>query len=94
MDPHYFLHHLTLSEAIDYIHGQDRRQRQAWEQTRVLSNVICKCFTGESLDDWVFPWEKLSTSGILDDIDDEEQRKFEELKQRCIAINQRNGKSS
>lgn len=93
MHPDYFLHHLTLSEAYDYVQGQDRRQRQSWEQTRVLANVIRSSFTGEPIKDWVFPWEKISTHGI-DEIDDEEQREFERLKQKCILINQRNGKSS
>jgi len=92
MSPEYFLHHLTLSEAMDYIHGQDRRQRQSWEQTRVLANIICKCFTGDTIDEWKFPWEENTTS--IDDIDDEEQKKFEELKQKCILINQRNGQRS
>lgn len=88
MSPEYFLHHLTLSEAMDYIHGQDRRQRQAWEQTRVLANIICKCFIGDTIDEWKFPWEENTTS--IDDLDDEEQKKFEELKQKCLLINQRN----
>ena len=90
MSPEYFLHHLTLSEATDYVQGQDRRHRQSWEQTRVLANIISKCFTGASLDDWKFPWEKDSPTSTLDEIDDEEQKKFEELKQKCLLINQRN----
>lgn len=89
MRPDYFLHHLTLSEAYDYVKGQDRRQRQSWEQTRALANVIRSTFTGEPIKGWVFPWEKVSDHGI--ELDDEEQRKFEELKQKCIMINQRNG---
>ncbi len=88
MSPEYFLHHLTLAEALDYVHGQDRRHRQSWEQTRFLANIVCKCFTGDSLDDWKFPWENQADNSI--DIDDEEQKKFEELKQKCLMINQRN----
>ena len=87
MSPEYFLHHLTLSEALDYIKGQDRRSRQSWEQTRVLANVFCKCFSGDTLDDWKFPWEE---SSMTEEEDSEEQRKFEELKQKCLLINQRN----
>ena len=89
MSPEYFLHHLTLSEALDFIHGQDRRSRQSWEQTRVLANVICKCFSGETLDDWIFPWEKDLHNGMTEEEENEEQRKFEELKQKCILINQK-----
>ena len=87
MSPEYFLHHLTLSEALDYIKGQDRRSRQSWEQTRVLAIVFCKFFSGDTLDDWKFPWEE---SSMTEEEDSEEQRKFEELKQKCLLINQRN----
>lgn len=36
--------------------GQDRRSRQAWEQTRVLAGLVHKVLTGEDFD-MSFPWD-------------------------------------
>ena len=57
MNPEYFMHRLTLSEAIDYIKGQDRRCRQHWERTRFLAGTIYKVLTGEELE-LQFAWEQ------------------------------------
>lgn len=48
---------MTLAETESYLLGQDRRSRQAWEQTRLLGGLVYKVLTGE---DWhcPFPWDE------------------------------------
>lgn len=52
---------MTIAEAVSYMRGQDRRQRQGWEQTRLLGQLIHKILTGK---DWgfSFPWDDESAA--------------------------------
>ena len=50
------MHRMTIAEAVSYMRGQDRRSRQAWEQTRELAGLIYKVLTGEDYDR-EFPWD-------------------------------------
>lgn len=63
------MHRMTIAEAVSYMRGQDRRSRQAWEQTRVLAGLVHKVLTGKDLE-MDLPW----------DDEDETQMSPEELK--------------
>lgn len=63
------MHRMTIAEAVSYMRGQDRRSRQAWEQTRVLAGLVHKVLTGKDLE-MDLPW---------DEEDDEEQMSAVEL---------------
>lgn len=83
MNPDYFLHHLTLSEATDYIKGQDRRHRQQWEMTRMIA-------CGLGVDYFEFTWEKERPKS--DEALTEEQKEWEALRRKAEAINNHNKK--
>lgn len=51
------MHRMTIAEAVSYMRGQDRRSRQAWEQTRVLAELVHKVLTGKDLD-MELPWDE------------------------------------
>ena len=53
----YFLNRMTVSEAVCYIKGLNRRHRQDWERTRMLCRLITSVLTGEELD-LPFPWDE------------------------------------
>ena len=63
------MHRMTIAEAVSYMRGQDRRNRQSWEQTRVLAGLVHKMLTSKDLE-MDLPW----------DDEDENQMSPEELK--------------
>lgn len=86
MSSEYFMHRLTLSEAIDYIKGQDRRCRQHWERTRFLAGTIYKVLTGEELD-LQFAWEQEPEKS--EDEMSEEEKEWEAIKRKAEEYNRR-----
>ena len=86
MSPEYFLHRLTLAEAIDYIKGQDRRHRQSWCQTRLLAGVVHKLLTGEDFE-MKFSWEEEPKKS--EEEMSEEERQWEEIKRKAEEYNTR-----
>lgn len=58
MTPQYFLHHLTLAEALDFLKGQDHRHREHWLMTKILSEVCAAPYTPEDSEPWMLnlPW--------------------------------------
>lgn len=89
MNPEYFMHRLTLSEAIDYIKGQDRRCRQHWERTRFLAATIYKVLTGEELE-LQFAWEQEPEKS--EDEMSEEEKEWEAIKRKAEEYNRRKNK--
>lgn len=85
MSPDYFLYHLTLSEATDYIKGQDRRHRQQWEMTRLLA-------VGLGAEGFELPWEKEELHAKSEEEMSEEEKEWEALRRKAEAINNRNKK--
>lgn len=84
MSSDYFLHHLTLSEATDYIKGQDRRHRRQWEMTRMIA-------CGLGADFFEFTWEKERLTKSEEEMS-EEEKEWEALRRKAEAINNRNKK--
>lgn len=50
------MHRMTVSEAVSFMTGQDRRHRQQWEMTRELASLVYKVLTGEDYER-EFPWD-------------------------------------
>ena len=49
MSPSHFFYAMTFGEAAAFLRGLERRDRQAWEQTR----MVVRGMGG----DWKFPWD-------------------------------------
>lgn len=79
--PEYFMHHMSLDEADDYMQGLQFRYRNQWEQTRFLANINCKVLTGESAD-ITFPWE----DGGEDDNELPNEQEMAELLARAAEV--------
>ena len=84
--PAYFMHRMSMPEAVSYMRGQDRRSRQQWEQTRLLVTFLHKVLTGEDYE-MSFPWDEESAPSEAMTIDDQREmwakaRAMEELVNR------------
>lgn len=81
---------MGVPEARDYIVGLNRRYRQDWERTRMLSQVFHKVQTGKDLD-IEFPWE-------IEDKPEVTEEEIEALREKAKVmenlINKGNGKSN
>lgn len=64
---------MTVAEAQSFLRGQDRRHRQAWEQTRVLGGLVHKVLTGQNWEPR-FPWDDEYLQKQDDDTSAEELR--------------------
>lgn len=88
--PDYFFNRMGVPEARDYIVGLNRRYRQDWERTRMLSQVFHKVQTGKDLD-IEFPWE-------IEDKPEVTEEEIEALRKKAKVMenlmNKGNGKSN
>lgn len=58
--PDYFLDRMTLAEVRYFLEGLGRRNRESWEQTRIIAYVIAQANSTKDLepsDILCFPWE-------------------------------------
>jgi hypothetical protein len=90
LSPDYFLNHMGLREANDYITGLNRRYRQQWEQTRLLCRLIHKVETGKELE-LDFPWDEEDEDTAAESRQ-EHERRLEELRQRAKVMEGRMNK--
>ena len=75
--PEYFFGRMSIGEAREYMEGVMRRDRAAWEQTRVLSEILIKVMTGE--DNHIpLPWDE--ETGMDDSTTEED---LEELRKKA-----------
>mgnify|MGYP006945389788 CR=1 FL=1 len=49
VSPSHFFYEMTFSEAAAFIRGLERRDRQTWEQTRIIASAFGAKFK--------FPWD-------------------------------------
>lgn len=54
--PEYFLKKMGVGEAADYIKGLRRRERSAWEQTRLLATTVAKLMGAKDYE-LTLPWD-------------------------------------
>lgn len=71
----YFSQNLTPAEVKDFLHGYERRQRAGWEQSRLISDVICKILSGKD-SGITYPWEKESPDAEAPDYAPEEAKRW------------------
>lgn len=57
---------MGLDEAETYVRGLHLRQRDLYQCTRMLSNVVHHVLTGKDLN-WEFPWDNESTTELTED---------------------------
>lgn len=59
--PDYFLDRMTLAEVRYFLEGLGRRNRESWEQTRIIAYVIAQANSTKQLkqsDILRFPWDE------------------------------------
>ena len=59
--PDYFLDRMTLTEVRYFLEGLGRRNRESWEQTRIIAYVIAQANSTKQLkqsDILRFPWDE------------------------------------
>lgn len=54
--PEYFFRKMGVAEAADYIKGMRRRERSAWEQTRLLATTVAKLLGAKDYE-LQLPWD-------------------------------------
>lgn len=54
--PEYFLRKMGVGEAADFIKGMRRRERSAWEQTRLLATTVAKLMGAKDYE-LPLPWD-------------------------------------
>ena len=75
--PDYFMFRMSVAEAEDYVEGLNRRHRQGWEMTRLMTDVVCRILTGDGVG-MRFPWD------ANDDVPDEDE--LDELRRKAKMI--------
>lgn len=73
---------MSITEAVRFMKGQDRRHRQDWERSRMLAKVIVKVMTGSDYD-LGFPWDNEGK-----EVEEHTPEQIEELKARARAMEQ------
>ena len=77
--PSYFLDKMTLGEVESFLVGFDRRNRDAWEQTRMLGYIIAQANSSKKLnrtDILRFPWDEETSEPSR--VSDEERNRLRE----------------
>lgn len=67
VSPTHFFYTMTFGEAAAYLRGLDRRDRQSWEQTR----MIVRGMGGN----WKLPWDDETKAVEIDEKEVEDLRK-------------------
>ncbi|WP_455639773.1 hypothetical protein [Parabacteroides sp.] len=81
MDPVYFLDKASISEIGDYLEGAAERERESWEQTRILSYIVarvggCEAETAEEF--LPLPWDEEDEDTGTAEVDPDELKKLRE----------------
>lgn len=61
VDPGYFLDKMSFVEVSCFLDGLNRRNRESWEQTRIVSYIIAQANSTKKLeqsDILCFPWDE------------------------------------
>lgn len=91
VDPGYFLDIMSLSEVNLFLGGLSVRNRDAWEQTRMVCYIIAQANSSKTLkqsDILRFPWDDSSGSEIdSTSVSDEDMRRLRELAKQYESNN-------
>lgn len=76
-----------MAEAVDYIEGLRRRERQGWERARMIAEIVCKVMTGEGLD-MELPWDKENAGKGEEESEEEKAEKLDRLRDKAKEMEQ------
>lgn len=74
---------MTLAEVRCFLEGLGRRNRESWEQTRIVAYVIAQANSTKDLepsDVLCFPWDEKEEKGQTTVTDEEMERLREKVK--------------
>lgn len=77
--PDYFLDRMTLAEVRYFLEGLGRRNRESWEQTRIIAYVIAQANSTKQLkqsDVLRFPWDEADDEKKRTSVTDEEVKRL------------------
>ncbi|MFK2699123.1 hypothetical protein ACIXR5_06720 [Bacteroides fragilis] len=77
--PDYFLDRMTLAEVRYFLEGLGRRNRESWEQTRIIAYVIAQANSTKQLkqsDVLRFPWDEADDEKKCTPVTDEEVKRL------------------
>ena len=86
--PSYFLDKMTFAEVVTFLDGLNRRNREGWEQTRVIAHVIAQANSTKQLeasDILRFPWDEEQGKKKRSTVSDED---IERLRKEAKLIEQ------
>lgn len=89
ISPSYFLDKMTFGEVEAFLTGFNRRNREAWEQTRVIGYIIAQANSTKKLeqtDILRFPWDNERETKKDTQVSDEEMLRLRE-KAKQVAQN-------
>lgn len=81
VSPSYFLDKMTFGEVEAFLTGFNRRNRDAWEQTRIIGYIIAQANSTKKLeqtDILRFPWDEESTERKDTHVSEEEIKRLRE----------------
>ena len=82
MSPDYFLYKMTFGEIEAFLTGFYRRNRETWEQTRILGYIIAQVNSTKKLkqtDILRFPWDSGDTEIKDTSVSDEDMKRLREM---------------
>ena len=77
--PSYFLDKMTFAEVVAFLDGLNRRNRESWEQTRIVAHVIAQANSTKQLeasDVLRFPWDEEQDKKKRSDVSDEDIKRL------------------
>lgn len=73
---------MTLGEVETFLAGFNRRNRDAWEQTRIISYIIAQANSTKQLeqtDILRFPWDKETDTDKNTHVSDEDMKRLRDM---------------
>lgn len=70
---------MTFAEVVTFLEGLNRRNRESWEQTRVITHVIAQANSSKQLaasDVLRFPWDEEQDKKKRSAVSDEDIRRL------------------
>ena len=89
MSPSHFFYNMTLGECAAYIRGMQRKERERWEQTRMIMYAVVQSNSTKELDPedvMKFAWDKESPAMSEEERMQrrlDEERELSELRERA-----------
>lgn len=82
ISPDYFLDKMTFVEVRHFLDGLARRNRESWEQTRIVGYIIAQANSSKTLnqtDILSFPWDEENEKEKATTVSDEDVKRLRAL---------------